>query len=109
MAEYRFTDEQNQLRDAVRKFSADHFAEDEDPAADGVRPAVRPEGLGAARRRARRARPVRTRSRRRRRRHSGRPSRRHRGARRAVGVRTTFRHGLPRDPRTGRCFVRPCA
>ena len=28
MAEYRFTDEQNQLRDAVRKFSADHFAEE---------------------------------------------------------------------------------
>jgi len=27
-AEYRFTDEQNQLRDAVRKFSADHFAEE---------------------------------------------------------------------------------
>ncbi len=26
--EYRFTDEQNQLRDAVRKFSADHFAEE---------------------------------------------------------------------------------
>ena len=28
MAEYRFTDEQNQLRDAVRKFSADHFSEE---------------------------------------------------------------------------------
>src|SRR6478609_8327316 len=28
VAEYRFTDEQNQLRDAVRKFSADHFAEE---------------------------------------------------------------------------------
>jgi alkylation response protein AidB-like acyl-CoA dehydrogenase len=28
VAEYRFIDEQNQLRDAVRKFSADHFAED---------------------------------------------------------------------------------
>ena len=28
MAEYRFTDEQKQLRDAVRKFSADHFAEE---------------------------------------------------------------------------------
>ena len=27
MAEFRFTDEQNQLRDAVRKFSAEHFAE----------------------------------------------------------------------------------
>ena len=27
-AEYRFTDEQNQLRDAVRKFSAEHFAEE---------------------------------------------------------------------------------
>jgi alkylation response protein AidB-like acyl-CoA dehydrogenase len=27
-AEYRFTDEQTQLRDAVRKFSAEHFAED---------------------------------------------------------------------------------
>ncbi len=27
-AEYRFTDEQNQLREAVRKFSAEHFAED---------------------------------------------------------------------------------
>jgi alkylation response protein AidB-like acyl-CoA dehydrogenase len=27
VAEYRFTDEQNQLRDAVRKFSAEHFAE----------------------------------------------------------------------------------
>ncbi|OBF29431.1 acyl-CoA dehydrogenase [Mycobacterium sp. ACS1612] len=27
-AEYRFSDEQNQLRDAVRKFSAEHFAED---------------------------------------------------------------------------------
>jgi alkylation response protein AidB-like acyl-CoA dehydrogenase len=27
-AEFRFTDEQNQLRDAVRKFSADHFAEE---------------------------------------------------------------------------------
>jgi alkylation response protein AidB-like acyl-CoA dehydrogenase len=27
-AEYRFTDEQAQLRDAVRKFSAEHFAED---------------------------------------------------------------------------------
>ncbi len=26
-AEFRFTDEQNQLRDAVRKFSAEHFAE----------------------------------------------------------------------------------
>ncbi|MGV0791388.1 acyl-CoA dehydrogenase family protein [Mycolicibacterium sp. XJ1819] len=28
MAEYRFTDEQNQLRDAVRNFSAEHFSED---------------------------------------------------------------------------------
>src|SRR6187399_1252539 len=28
VAEYRFTDEQNQFRDAVRKFSADHFAEE---------------------------------------------------------------------------------
>src|SRR6478735_2873309 len=28
VAEYRFTDEQNQLRDAVRKFSADHFSEE---------------------------------------------------------------------------------
>jgi alkylation response protein AidB-like acyl-CoA dehydrogenase len=28
VAEYRFTDEQNQLRDAVRKFSAEHFAEE---------------------------------------------------------------------------------
>ena len=28
MAEFRFTDEQNQLRDAVRKFSAEHFAEE---------------------------------------------------------------------------------
>ena len=28
MAEYRFTDEQAQLRDAVRKFSADNFAEE---------------------------------------------------------------------------------
>jgi alkylation response protein AidB-like acyl-CoA dehydrogenase len=28
VAEYRFTDEQNQLREAVRKFSADHFAEE---------------------------------------------------------------------------------
>jgi alkylation response protein AidB-like acyl-CoA dehydrogenase len=28
VAEFRFTDEQNQLRDAVRKFSAEHFAED---------------------------------------------------------------------------------
>lgn len=28
MAEFKFTDEQNQLRDAVRKFSVDHFAED---------------------------------------------------------------------------------
>ena len=28
MAEYKFTEEQGQLRDAVRKFSADHFAED---------------------------------------------------------------------------------
>src|SRR5690348_2009396 len=27
-AEYRFTDEQAQLRDAVRKFSAEHFAEE---------------------------------------------------------------------------------
>jgi alkylation response protein AidB-like acyl-CoA dehydrogenase len=27
-AEYRFTDEQNQLRDAVRKFSAEHFSEE---------------------------------------------------------------------------------
>jgi alkylation response protein AidB-like acyl-CoA dehydrogenase len=27
-AEYRFTDEQNQLRDAVGKFSADHFSEE---------------------------------------------------------------------------------
>jgi alkylation response protein AidB-like acyl-CoA dehydrogenase len=27
-AEFRFSDEQNQLRDAVRKFSAEHFAED---------------------------------------------------------------------------------
>ena len=27
-AEYTFTDEQNQLRDAVRKFSAEHFAEE---------------------------------------------------------------------------------
>jgi alkylation response protein AidB-like acyl-CoA dehydrogenase len=27
VAEFRFTDEQNQLRDAVRKFSAEHFAE----------------------------------------------------------------------------------
>ncbi|OBI79397.1 acyl-CoA dehydrogenase family protein [Mycobacterium sp. E740] len=29
MAEFRFTDEQNQLRDAVRKFSAEHFSEAE--------------------------------------------------------------------------------
>jgi alkylation response protein AidB-like acyl-CoA dehydrogenase len=28
VAEYKFTDEQAQLRDAVRKFSAEHFAED---------------------------------------------------------------------------------
>jgi alkylation response protein AidB-like acyl-CoA dehydrogenase len=27
-AEYRFTDEQSQLRDAVRKFGADHFSEE---------------------------------------------------------------------------------
>ncbi|MGV0871549.1 acyl-CoA dehydrogenase family protein [Mycolicibacterium sp. XJ879] len=27
-AEYKFTDEQNQLRDAVRKFSAEHFSEE---------------------------------------------------------------------------------
>jgi alkylation response protein AidB-like acyl-CoA dehydrogenase len=28
VAEYRFTDEQNQLRDVVRKFSAEHFSEE---------------------------------------------------------------------------------
>ena len=108
MAEYRFTDEQNQLRDAVRKFSADHFSEEKvrqlmesDPPFDpkvwarlggelGVLGLSVPEADGGV------------------------------GGTLvdqavaieelgAVGMRTTFRHGLPRDPRTGRCLVRPCA
>ena len=85
-----FTDEQNQLRAAVRKFCAENFDEADGAAADGVRSAVRPEGVGAARRRARRARAFGARSRRRRRRHTGRPGRRGRGTRRALACGPLF-------------------
>ena len=106
MAEFRFTDEQNQLRDAVRKFSAEHFAEEtirqlmeSDPPFDpkvwarlggelGVLGLSVPEADGGV---------------------GGTlvdqaVAIEELGAR--LAVRTVFRHGLPRDPGTGR-GVRP--
>ena len=47
-SEFIFSDEQNQLRAAVRKFCADNYDEQTVRQSDGVRSAVRRQGVGAA-------------------------------------------------------------
>ena len=101
MAEFTFTDEQNQLRAAVRKFCSDNFDEQTVRSLMESDPPFDAEGVGAARRRTRRARAVGARSRRRCRRHTRRSGRRGRGARLVAGVWAAVRHRVPGDPRAG--------